>query len=211
MPVHSFGVDVGQSGDDRFTTAHTDFRSDAEQRFTPLAIHNPDSNDLKLARKLADEIVHVSGAEVKIYTRTENPDYDGVWDSDPDPTYWACVPMKGYFKPMPMEFELKKWGAEAVNKTEIIFSHRQLFEQFGERMLRAGDVIQVPYNAATEALAPKNYRVENGAPSGNYRYHWLYFTCHVELLTADVTVRPDDDLPMVQDQAQPGGTFRESV
>lgn len=211
MPIYRFGVDVDQGGDHALVSVHPDFRSDVEQRHTPLALHDPDSNDLKLARKMADEIIHVSGAEVKIYTRTENADYDDVWDSDPDPTYWNCVPMKGYFKPMPLEFELKKWGAETVNKTEITFSHLQLFTQFGERMLRTGDVIQIPYNAATKALAPKTYRVVNGTPAGNYRYHWLYFTCQVELLTADITVRPQGDEPMTQEQAKPGGTFRESV
>jgi len=79
---------------------------------------------------------------------------------------------------------------------------------FGERMLRAGDVIYLPYNAA--AINPTHYRVTNGAPSGNFRYVWFYFTCQAVVLKADSTIRPQDDL---QDRPQddPGGAgFRES-
>lgn len=210
MPVHRFAVDVGQIGGDQFDDAKPDFRSDVEQRHTPLALHDPDSNDLELARKKADEIINVSGAEIKVYIRTDNQDYDKLWDADADPTYWNPVPMKAFFKPAPLEVELKKWGADTENKTEIVFSHRHLFKQFGDRMLRTGDVIQVPYNAATEALNPRYFRVTNGTPSGNYRYHWLYFTCQVTLLTADMTVRPDDAAPMPVEVASDRGGYRES-
>lgn len=207
MAVYRFAVDTGEINE--FDAVHADFRSDVEQRHTPLALHDPDSNDLKLARKMADEIVNVSGAEVKVYARTENQDYDRVFDADPDPTYWNPVPLKAYFKPAPMELELKKWGADTENKTEIVFSHRHVYKQFGERMLRVGDVIQVPYNAATEALNPRYFRITNSTPSGNFRYHWLYFTCQVTLLTADMTVRPDDASPMSVEIPQEGG-YRES-
>jgi len=213
VPIYGFGTneDVLPEGDS-FTSVRTDFRSEVEQRYTQVAIYQPDSNDLKQARKQADEIINVSGAEVKVYARTENNDYDPVWDSDPDPTYWNCVSLKAYFKPQPLEAELKKWGAEIINKTEIVFSHRHLYEEFGPRMLRTGDVIQIPYNAATTATAPKNYRVTNGSPTGNFRYNWLYFTCQVEVLTADVTVRPADDTPMMQEEPiQSGGAYRESL
>jgi hypothetical protein len=212
MSIYRFGFQEQVQEGDLFDTAHPDFRSDVEQRHTPLALHDPESNDLKLARKMADEIIHVSGAEVKIYTRTENADYDTVWDSDPDPTYWNSVLMKAYFKPQPLEAELKKWGGDISNKTEIIFSHRQVFQQFASRMLRTGDVIQVPYNAATPQLSPKNFRITNVTPSGNFRYNWLYLTCQAEVLTADVTVRPPDEAPMQEPESiQSGGVFRESI
>jgi hypothetical protein len=213
MTVYRFGImtDAIPEGD-LFDSIQETFRSDVEQRHTPLALHDPDSNDLKLARRLADEIINISGAEVKIYTRTDNADYDAVWDSDPDPTYWNAVLMKGYFKPQPLEAELKKWGAEIANKTEIIFSHRQIFREFRERMLRVGDVIQIPYNAAMPDLAPKNYRVTNVTPSGNFRYHWLYLTCQAEVITADITVRPPDETPIVDDEpVKSGGVYRESL
>lgn len=213
MPIYRFGFNTDEVPEgDLFDLSHSDLRSDVEQRHTPLALHDPDSNDLKLARARANEIINVSGAEVKVYTRTENADYDDVWDSDPDPTYWNSFPMKAFFKPQPLETELKKWGADTPNKTEVVFSHQQLYQLLGERMLRAGDVIQLPYNAATRALAPKNYRITNATPSGNFRYNWLYFTCQVEVLTADITVRPPDDSPMaVEEPMKAGGVYRESV
>lgn len=211
MPIYRFAVDTDQSGGADLDQAHTDFRSDVEQRHTPVAIHDPESNDLKLARKMADEIINVSGAEVKVYLRTENQDYDKLWDADADPTYWNPVPMKAYFKPAPLELELKKWGADTENKTEIVFSHRQVFQKFGDRMLRVGDVVQVPYNSATEALNPRYFRVTNATPSGNFRYFWLYLTCQVTLLTGDVTVRPADASPMPVEPMPEKGGYRESL
>lgn len=210
MPIYSFGVDTDQGGGSDFSVVKPDLRSDDQQRHTPLAIHNTESNDLQLARQRANEIINVSGAEIKVYARTDNADYDKLWDADPDPTYWNPVFMKAYFKPQPLEVELKKWGAEASdNRTEIIFSHHQLYEKFSDRMLRVGDVIQIPYNAATKDLNPKYYRVTNAAPTGNYRYAWLYFTCHTTLLTADITVRPIDASPMPIDEPAQG--YRESA
>ncbi len=212
--IHRFGYTADHVAEgDLFTPVHPDFRSEVEQRHTPIALHDPESNDLKLARKMADEMINISGAEVKVYIRTNNADYDHVWESDPDPTYWNCVPMKAFFKPQPLEAELKKWGSEIVNKAEVVFSHRQIYQEFGERMLRTGDVIQLPHNAATVALAPKNFRVINASPTGNFRYNWLYVTCMVEVLTADMTVRPPDEDPMPQgdEDMKSGGAYRESL
>lgn len=205
--IHRFGYGDGV-GDEVFDAVHESFRSDIDQRHTPLALHDPDSADIKMARQLADEIINVSGAEVKIFVRTENADFDAVWDEDPDPTYWNPILIKGFFKPKPIETELKRWGVDTNNKTEIIFSHRQVYGLLGERMLRAGDVIQLPFNAIP--INPKNYRILNATPSGNFRYIWLYFTCQIELLTADITVRPEEDM-MDDEHIQSGGQYRESL
>lgn len=210
MPIHRFAVDTGQVSADQFDTVLKSFRSDVEQRHTPLALHDPESADVRYARMQADEMINISGAEVTVFIRTENADFDQVWDEDPDPTYWNPIQIKGYFKPQPLEAELKQWGAEVINKTEVVFSHRALHEVLGDRMLRTGDVIQLPFNAATQAVNPKNYRVLNGTPSGNFRYNWLYFTTQVETLTADITVRPEEDMPE-EEQIRPGGQYRESI
>lgn len=205
--IHRFGMSEG-IGDEAFDAVHESFRSDIDQRHTSLALHDPDSADVKLARQLADEIINVSGAEVKVYVRTDNNDYDAVWDEDPDPTYWNSIPVKGFFKPKPIETELKRWGVDTANKTEIIFSHRQIYNILGERMLRAGDVVQLPFNAVP--ISPKNYRILNATPSGNFRYIWLYFTCQLELLTADITVRPEQDM-QDDEQIESNGRYRESI
>lgn len=166
-------------------------RTDVEQINPSLSIYRPESADIKMARQLADEMVNVSGAEIKVFLRTDNADYDEVWDEDPDPTYWNPFIIKGYFKPEDIEVELHRWGLDTQNKITITFSHRQIYEKVGERMLRSGDVLQIPFNAVP--ISPKNYRIVNATPSGNFRYTWLYLKCAAELLTADVTVRPERD------------------
>ena len=192
--IHRFGADIGLARHEDFGSVGPSFRTDIEQQHSLLQIHDNDSNDLQTARRLADEVINISGALVVVYVRTENADLDTVWDADPDPTYWTPFPIKAYFKPEPLQIELKKWGADIANKTEISFSHRQIHEKLSDRMLRVGDVIQVPYNAAT--LSPKNFRITNAAPSGNFRYHWMYLTCAAETLTADITVRPEPGMPL---------------
>lgn len=206
--IHSFGV--AQAGVERatFDSILESYRTDVQQRHTPIAIHDPESADLRYAKQLADEIINVSGAELKVYIRTDNNDYDVVWDEDPDPTYWNPNLIKGFFKPSSIEMELNRWGLDTSNQTEIVFSFRQLFELFGDRMLRIGDVIQIPYNSVS--INPKNYRVLNAAPTGNFRYNWLYFTCQAELLTADISVRPEIDMQEEEEQDN-GGVYRESI
>lgn len=215
MPIHNFAVETGEIDKDVFDTMlvsyATDFRADVQQRYTLVAQHAPDSPDVVLARKLADEIVNVSGAEVNVFVRTDNADFDSVWDEDPDPTYWNRFSVKGYFRPAPLETELTKWGIDMRNRTEVVFSHHQIFNLLGDRMLRQGDVIQLPYGAATPAIAPKNYRIENATPSGVFRYIWLYLTCAAELLTADITVRPPGDVMPEEEPLKTGGVYRESL
>lgn len=209
MGLHNFAINTGQVSPDKFNSVLETYRSDTEQRHTPIALHDETSADIRLARQLADEMINVSGAEIMAYLRTDNADHDSVWDEDADPTYWAPVSMKAFFKPEPLQAELQLWGIDTPNKTEVIFSHRQVIELFGERMLRAGDVLQLPYNAAGNS--PKNYRILNATPTGNFRYTWLYLTCQVETLTADITVRVEDDMPAVDEPVITGGTYRESI
>ena len=210
MGIYKFSVDTGQTNPDQFDTILTSNRSEIEQRHTPLAIHDNESADIRMARRQAREIIDISGAEVTVYLRTDNADYDNVWDEDPDPTYWNPIKLKGFFKPQPLEAVLQQWGAEVINKTEMTFDHFEIRQLTGERMIRVGDVIQLPYRASTEAISPKNYRVLNATPSGNYRYTWLYLTCQLETLTADLTVRPEQDMPE-EEQIKTNGQYRESV
>ena len=210
--IHSFSSDTGdnQAPNQRAT----DFRSDVEQDEPLLGIHNPDSQDLATATRMVREMLRNIGAKLQVYARTDNADKDEVFDEDPDPTYNPPVGLRGYFKPQPMEFELKRWGVDAVNKTEVVFCASDVREHWGERMLRAGDVLELPYNSPAGdpggggSLNPGFYRVVNASPSGNYRYHWLYFTCTVETLTADITVRPVEDIPQREIFHESGGYSR---
>ena len=210
MPIHNFAVDPGQVDADIWDTILTSYRSESELRHTPIAIHDYESADIKLARSKAREMINVSGAEVTVFIRTDNHDYDAVWDEDPDPTYWNPMKIKGYFKPQPVETELKEWGAESINKTEIVFDHFSIKQLNGSRMLRIGDVVQLPFNSVDPNLGPKNYRILNVTPSGNFRYTWLYLTCVLETLTADITVRPEEDMPE-EERMRTNGRYRESL
>lgn len=205
--TYNFGQNYGAVSTDVFNEVVTSFQSDVDRDNGMLSIYNPENPEIATARTLADEMVNISGAEVKVYTRTDNEDYDAVWDEDPDPTYWNRFSIKAFFKPANIEAELKEWGIDSLNKTEVVFSHRMLYELLGERMLRVGDVLILPYNATNKTLAPSTYRITNATPTGNFKYTWLYFTCAVESLTADITVRPEQD---VQADDQERGTFYES-
>lgn len=208
MGIYNFAVNTGDISPDKFHSVLHSNRTISQQRHTPLAIHDGEAPEIKLARQLADEMIYVSGAEVRVFTRTDNNDYDNVWDEDADPTYWQPIDMKAFFVPQPIEAELQNWGVDTPNRTEVMFSHRQVIEECGERMLRTGDVIQLPYNSAV--IQPKNYRIINTTPTGNFRYVWLYLTCQVETLTADITVRVEEDMPD-EEPFQSGGVYRESL
>lgn len=208
MSIYPMGQFIGDVSPTVFNSMVESFQSDTEREASTLSVFNPDNPEIRTARSLADEMVNISGAEVKVYLRTDNADYDAVWDEDPDPTYWNMVPMKAFFKPDAVQSELKEWGIDTLNKTDVIFSHRQLHELFGERMLRPGDVIKLPFNAANNSLSPSTYRIVNATPSGNFKYTWLYFTCSVETITQDVTVKPDQDIQPNDDEER--GVFYES-
>jgi len=188
MSIHHFGNDPD-----------TGFRSDVEKENSPLSIDRPDIADINYAQREASEQINITGANVKVYIRTDNGDFDEVWDEDADPTYFAPVEMKCYFKPQPQELELKRWGLDAINKTEAVFSISDLTQHWPSRMLRPGDVLELPYNHPVPYLDPGYYRVLNASPSGNYRYSWLYYNCNIQSLDADVTVRVVDDMPQAED------------
>jgi hypothetical protein len=194
-----------------FMTAAKDFRSDIEQTNSPLSLFDNEAPDLKMARKLVDESINIVGAEVNIFLRTNNDDISEVWEEDADPTYWNPFKIKAFFKPSPIELELKKSGVDVENKMEISLSHRQIYMVCRERMLRAGDVIRIPYNSAQVDLAPRFFRVTNAAPSGNFRYNWLYLSCKLESITADITVRPMKDIIGDIEIIKTNGVYRESL
>ena len=133
MGIHDFSSSIGNVSQDIYNTILASNRSDAEQHNTPLAIYDTESADIKMARRQAKELIDISGADVDVYLRTENADYDDVWDEDADPTYWNPFSIKGFFKPQPLEAELKQWGAEIVNRTDITFDYFSLKQIVGLR------------------------------------------------------------------------------
>lgn len=162
------------------------FRSDIERRNSPFQVFDPDSQDIAMAMKVAQEIIHTSGAEVTVYARTEHEGYDKVWEEDADPTYKGGVHLKAYFVPKPLEAQLRPWGVDVENQTTLVFCREEIFKTFGKRMIREGDIVEVPFNSAIRKI--DRFRVLNTTDSGNFRYTWLYLSCHMENITDDKAI-----------------------
>lgn len=175
------------------TNAPLGYRSDIEA-FHPLyQVHDINAKDIGTVRRIAKEMIYINGGLVKVHARTMNEDVDDIWDEDPDPTYLMPENFKAFFIPQPLEFELTQWGADvANNQTEIAFVLGDVHEKYGERLLRTGDLIEVPYNSVS-IHQPKYYYVNNAQESGNFRYIWLYMNCQASLITGDVNIRPATD------------------
>ena len=187
MSIYNFSI-----GDDSPYNAPNsdalDFRSDVEKQFPNIQLYDPNNPDIAMAMSLARENINVCGASVVVYARTDNADVDEVWGEDADPSYWQPFDIKAFFVPKPLEMELTKWGVDIPNDTDIVFCRQDIIEKLGERILRVGDVIQVPNNSI--AYKPKNYIVKNAQEIGNYMFNWLYIKCNTELLSGDITVQP---------------------
>ena len=168
-------------------------RSDIEALHPLYQVHDINSRDIQTARRIAREMIYIGGGLVKVHARTMNEDVDDIWDEDPDPTYWMPHNFKAFFVPQPLEFELTQWGADvANNQIEISFVLADIDEIFNERLLRTGDLIEVPYNSVS-SHKPKYYYVNNAQETGNFRYTWLYMNCQASLITGDVNIRPAND------------------
>lgn len=152
---------------------------------------DPTSPDMGFVAGIVNDLFRRSAAPVNVRVRTDNGDINEVIDEDSNPTYWNPKPFDGFFVPAPMEFELTKWGVDSKNKLEVVFLRSDLFTEYGERLLRVGDVVDVPYGSVSK-FQPGLYRVVNAQETGNYRYQWFYVTVQCELLPGDITVVPAD-------------------
>ena len=180
-----------------------DYRSDGEKN--SFSIYDQSSPEIANMERQALDYIHSSGAITQVHLRTnELLGVDDVWEEDANPIYDLPKPFKGQFVPEPMSAALNKWGYEANAKFKINYSRAELLHELGNRLIRAGDVIIVPHNTLIQqqntefidgniGLANK-FRVVGAQDTGNYNYRWLYWTCTVELLTGDITVRPENDL-----------------
>lgn len=164
------------------------YRSEVEQQETPIKLYDPQSADMVYAARIAKEIINISGADVVVHQRTDDGSFDETWEEDPDPTYKSGRHMKAYFAPEPMKSELQPWGYDTPNKTTVVFCREDVYREFGDRMIREDDIIDLPYNSLIGHKKPKKYRVLNAFDFGNFRYNWLYFSCMVENITNDSNI-----------------------
>lgn len=196
MTLHNF---VTFSNDGAIITppGNAPFMLDTQLTEGGFQVDDPDSPDLGLVSNIVNEMFNRSAANVHLHPRTRNQDIDETLDEDPDPTYWPKKPTRAYFQPQPMEFELTKFGIDNKNQMEITFLRSELLGLMGERLLKVGDLVEVPYRSLSDER-PKYYRVLNAAETGNYRYQWFYVTAQTELITGDITIRPptDEKLPI---------------
>ena len=152
-----------------------DHRSDVEQEFTLLSLYQPENEDMAYAERVAFEMINITGAVTEIFVRTEDNDVDDVWDEQADPTYLPGVRIKGFFVPEPLKSELTKWGIDTPNKTKAVYSRAAIFKQFGNRMLRPGDIIEVPFGSIEKSRGKnkQQYRIVEPSEEGNFKYRWL--------------------------------------
>lgn len=180
-----------------------DHRTDSEKNSSKL--YDPASNEIANMERQAMDYIHSSGAPTCIYLRSNDLlNVDDVWEEDSNPIYERPEIITGQFVPEAMSAALNKWGYEANSQFKINYSRAELLDLFGDRLIRTGDVIAIPHNTLIQTqntefidgvigLADK-FRVISAQDTGNFNYRWLYWTCTVELLTGDITVRPDNDL-----------------
>lgn len=165
-----------------------DFRSDADQLNPAHSQYNHDSPDIAAAERLALESIRVSGAWVTVLPRTDDNKYDKVWMEDTDPTYFVGVDFKAHFKPEPPEVVLTKFGHDAPNGISLVFSRAEVLSLLGERIIRNGDIIVVPYNSLVTRA--EQYQVTHVADTGNFRFRWLYLTVDCVPLNRDESTKP---------------------
>ena len=165
-----------------------DMRTDAQQQYSPLSLYQ-DNEDGGMAEQWAEEIINLSGAVVLVKVRSDHGGFDDVWEEDVQPQYLSAKKFKAYFKPQPLGEQLTKWGVDTPNQTTVVFARKTVFKEFGVRMLRAGDMLELPYGAISNS--PRYYEVTNVADAGNFRYRWLYYNADVKNLTGDPSVRKD--------------------
>jgi hypothetical protein len=173
----------------RIASSNLGSRSDMESMHPLIQVHDTSSADHGLSGSVSAEIISICGAEVLVYVRAESESYDDVYDEEPDPVYKRPKRLKAFFPPQPIAAQLGPWGIDVENKATVVFSKEQVFRDFGGRMIKIGDVIELPYNGSGIRL--DRFRVLNAFDFGNFRYNWLYWSCQCENLTNDITVEPD--------------------
>jgi hypothetical protein len=195
--IYSFGA---ASREIEASREIVDRRSEFDKDNSGYKVYNTSSPDVSTVYKIAREAVVSSGAPVMVHARTDNNDVT-KHDEDPDPTYVAPEQFYGVYQPSPLELQLKRQGVDITNKVEITFFRDDIFQRYGQRLLRSGDLLEISFNSMG-MIKPKYYKVDNAQEIGNYRYMWLYLKCHATLISGDVNIKPDFDKTNDTDEDQ---------
>lgn len=186
MPIHNFG-----NNDEKYSSIDElkDFRSEMEKENTLLSAYNNDKADLALYERNAEEIINISGAWTKLFlkepTNSDTEDPTDIYDEDRSPQYRSGISIKAFVKFNAWTNELTRWGIDTPLTIDVTFSRAILGKTIGfNRMLKPGDVIEVPYNRST-SKGPLRFRVKNEKEAGAVNYRWLYYVANAELMVGD--------------------------
>jgi hypothetical protein len=165
-----------------------------------IALYDESNPEILYMEQEAFQYIKDSGVPVFVYTRVNDlGKIDSVWEEDSDPLYDNPIPVYGQYVPEAMSVVLKKWGVDAQTQFLIHFSRANLLAVFGNRLIRQGDVIEIPHNTLVQTQNTEfidgpfgcldKFRVISAKDTGNYNYRWLYWTCTVEVLSSDISVK----------------------
>ncbi len=171
-----------------------DHRSDIEREASPAQVFDHFNPDISLAERHAKESMDISGAWVKVYLKMpdlQDPQNtrtaEAVWNEDPTPIYSNAIPFKAFFHPDSQHIELTRFGIDAPLKVSLTFLRSDLLkhESIGDRLIKPGDQIEIPYNDVNEKKFPMRVTVVDAVNEGNYRYRWLFWKVVCEVSKND--------------------------
>jgi hypothetical protein len=184
MAIYNFDKSEGFTSLERVADHRPDhFKSNPQH-----AVYDHSNPDIALAEQTALENLRISGAWVTVLPRSDDNKFDKTWNEDANPTYYTGYDLKAYFAAEPPEVTLNKFGHDAPVKLEATFSRAEILQVIGDRLIRIGDVVIVPYNSLV--VPARRFRVLHAAETGNYRYRWIYLKCTLENMNKDESTQP---------------------
>lgn len=169
-----------------------DYRTDMQQMYPLVSQQNENSPDIDMVGCVSKEAVRVSGAEIQVFSRTDNNDIDHVWQEDQSPTFYAPIPIKAIYNVPTIGITSETWGSDAKVSFDVFFSYQDLLEKFGDkdRMIRIGDILKLPLNF-TKPVKIRNFEVTSSSPHLVYMNHYVWWKCIVTNITGDPAIRPE--------------------
>ena len=183
MTIHSFDKSQQFS-----SNPVPDFRPENSIMNPQHAIYDHNNPDIAQAEAYALETLRIAGAWVTVIPRTEDNKFDKTWNEDSSPTYYEGYDFKAFFAPDAPKTTLTKFGHDAPNNFDLMFSRAELLNSLGERLIRTGDVIIIPHNSLI--INANRFKVLHSQDYGNYKYRWLYIACTVENMNKDESLVP---------------------
>jgi len=167
-----------------------DYRTDIQQKYSIISQQNENSPDIDMVGCVSKEVVRISGAEIQVFSRTDNNDIDHVYQEDQNPTFYAPIPIKAVYNVPTIAVSSETWGPDAKVSFDVFFSYQELLEVFGERMIRMGDVFKLPLNFV-KPVKIRNFEVTSSSPHLVYMNHYVWWKCTVINITGDPAIRPE--------------------